>query len=66
MRQGNIIFDDTYLDIIAAAEVNVATEADSSRKKKYLDELKKDQQRHRDRPAGAFLSEAGQPGKIRI
>ena len=41
VRQGNIIFDDTYLDIIAAAEVNVATEADSSRKKKYLDELKK-------------------------
>lgn len=41
VRQGNIIFDDTYLDIIAAAEVNVASGNDSSRKKKYLDELKK-------------------------
>ena len=41
VRQGNIIFDDTYLDIIAAAEVNVASGKDNSRKKKYLDELKK-------------------------
>lgn len=42
VRQGNIIFDDTYLDIIAAAEVNVAVDRDdNSRKKKYLDELKK-------------------------
>lgn len=55
-----------YLDIIAAAEVNVATEADSSRKKKYLDELKKIskgtvtvQQEH-------FYLRPGNPGKIRI
>lgn len=41
VRQGNIIFDDTYLDIIAAAEVNVASGKDNSRKKKYLNELKK-------------------------
>ena len=41
VRQGNIIFDDTYLDISAAAEVNVASGKDNSRKKKYLDELKK-------------------------
>ena len=33
VRQGNIIFDDTYLDIIAAAEVNVASGKDNSRKK---------------------------------
>lgn len=39
VQQGNSIFDDTYLDIIAVAEVNVAS--DNSRKKKYLDELKK-------------------------
>ena len=43
VRQGNIIFDDTYLDIIAMAEVNVASGKDNSRKKKYLDELKKQQ-----------------------
>ena len=36
-----IIFDDTYLDIIAVAEVNVASGKENSRKKKYLDELKK-------------------------
>ena len=36
-----IIFDDTYLDIIAMAEVNVASGKDNSRKKKYLNELKK-------------------------
>lgn len=41
VRQGNVIFDDTYLDIIAAAEVNVSSGKDSKRKKKYLDELKK-------------------------
>lgn len=41
VQQGNIIFDDTYLDIIAMAEVNVASGKDNSRKKKYLDELKK-------------------------
>lgn len=43
VQQGNIIFDDTYLDIIAMAEVNVASGKDNSRKKKYLDELKKQQ-----------------------
>lgn len=41
VRQGNVIFDDTYLDIIAAAEVNISSGKDSKRKKKYLDELKK-------------------------
>lgn len=43
VQQGNIIFDDTYLDIIAVAEVNVTSGKDNSRKKKYLDELKKQQ-----------------------
>ena len=43
VQQGNIIFDDAYLDIIAVAEVNVASGKDNSRKKKYLDELKKQQ-----------------------
>lgn len=43
VQQGNIIFDDTYLDIVAVAEVNVASGKDNSRKKKYLDELKKQQ-----------------------
>lgn len=43
VQQGNIIFDDTYLDIIAVAEVNVASGKDNSRKKKCLDELKKQQ-----------------------
>lgn len=41
VRQGNVIFDDTYLDIIAAAEVNISSGKDSKTKKKYLDELKK-------------------------
>lgn len=41
VQQGNIIFDDTYLDIIAVAKVNVASGKDNSRKKKYLNELKK-------------------------
>ena len=41
VQQGNIIFGDTYLDIIAVAEVNVASGKDNSRKKKYLNELKK-------------------------
>ena len=33
VQQGNIIFDDTSLDIIAVAEVNVASGKDNSRKK---------------------------------
>ena len=33
VQQGNIIFDDIYLDIIAVAEVNVASGKDNSRKK---------------------------------
>ena len=33
--------DWNYLDIIAVAEVNVASGKDNSRKKKYLDDLKK-------------------------
>lgn len=33
VQQGNIIFDDTYLDIIAVAEVNVASGKDNSRKR---------------------------------
>lgn len=43
VQQGNIIFDDAYLDIIAVAEVNAASGKDNSRKKKYLNELKKQQ-----------------------
>lgn len=30
VQQGNIIFDDTHLDIIAVAEVNVASGKDNS------------------------------------
>lgn len=37
--KGNVDFDDTYLDIIASAKVNVSPGKDSSERKKYLDIL---------------------------
>lgn len=39
--KGNVDFDDTYLDIIASAKVNVSPGKDSSDRKKYLDILQK-------------------------
>lgn len=39
--KGNVDFDDTYLDIIASAKVNVSRGKDSSERKKYLEILQK-------------------------
>lgn len=39
--KGNVDFDDTYLDIIASAKVNVSPGKDSIERKKYLDVLQK-------------------------
>lgn len=39
--KGNVDFDDTYLDIIASAKVNVSPGKDSLERKKYLDILQK-------------------------
>ena len=41
VKMGNVEFDDTYLDIIAAAKINVSPGVDSSERKKYLDVLQK-------------------------
>lgn len=41
VKMGNVEFDDTYLDIIAAAKVDISRGVDSSSKKKYLDILQK-------------------------
>jgi wobble nucleotide-excising tRNase len=38
---GNVEFDDTYLDIIAAAKVAISRGKDSSKRKKYLDMLQR-------------------------
>lgn len=39
--KGNVDFDDTYLDIIASAKVNVSPGKDSVERRKYLDVLQK-------------------------
>lgn len=39
--KGNVDFDDTYLDIIASAKVNVSRGKDGLERKKYLDVLQK-------------------------
>jgi predicted ATPase len=39
VKVGNVEFDDTYLDIIAAAKVDVSQGKDNSERKKYLDML---------------------------
>lgn len=41
VAMGNVEFDDTYLDIIAAASVNITSGTDSRERKKYLDLLQK-------------------------
>ncbi|MCI8334167.1 MAG: AAA family ATPase [Lachnospiraceae bacterium] len=40
-KMGNVEFDDTYLDIIAAAKVKIAPGKDADKQKKYLDLLRK-------------------------
>lgn len=39
--KGNVEFDDTYLDIIASARVDISVGKDSERRKKYLRKLQK-------------------------
>lgn len=41
VKMGNVEFDDTYLDIIAAAKVDISCGKDSTERKKYLDLLQK-------------------------
>jgi len=41
VKMGNVEFDDTYLDIIAAAKVDISRGKDNSERKKYLDMLQK-------------------------
>lgn len=41
VKMGNVEFDDTYIDIIAAAKIDISRGVDSSSKKKYLDILQK-------------------------
>ena len=41
VKMGNVEFDDTYLDIIAAAKVDISRGVDSAEKKKYLRILQK-------------------------
>lgn len=41
VKMGNVEFDDTYLDIIAAAKIDISTGVDSVARKKYLKILQK-------------------------
>lgn len=41
VKMGNVEFDDTYLDIIAAAKVDISRGKDTSERKKYLNVLQK-------------------------
>lgn len=41
VKMGNVEFDDTYLDIIAAAKVDISRGVDSTERKKYLNLLQK-------------------------
>lgn len=41
VKMGNVEFDDTYLDIIAAAKIDISRGADSAARKRYLDVLQK-------------------------
>lgn len=41
VKMGNVEFDDSYLDIIAAAKIDISRGVDSTSRKKYLDILQK-------------------------
>lgn len=41
VKMGNVEFDDTYLDIIAAAKIDISRGVDSAERKKYLNILQK-------------------------
>lgn len=41
VKMGNVEFDDTYLDIIAAAKIDISRGVDSAARKKYLNILQK-------------------------
>lgn len=41
VKMGNVEFDDTYLDIIAAAKIDISRGKDNSERKKYLDMLQR-------------------------
>jgi hypothetical protein len=41
VKMGNVEFDDTYLDIIAAAKIDISRGVDTSVRKKYLEVLQK-------------------------
>jgi hypothetical protein len=41
VKMGNVEFDDTYLDIIAAAKIDISRGVDTNVRKKYLDILQK-------------------------
>ena len=41
VKMGNVEFDDTYLDIIAAAKIDISRGVDSTARKKYLETLQK-------------------------
>lgn len=41
VKMGNVEFDDTYLDIIAAAKIDISRGVDSAERKKYLNLLQK-------------------------
>lgn len=41
VKMGNVEFDDTYLDIIAAAKIDISRGVDSAERKKYLNVLQK-------------------------
>lgn len=41
VRKGNVEFDDTYVDIIAAARIDISRGSDTSERKQYLQSLKK-------------------------
>ena len=41
VKMGNVEFDDTYLDIIAAAKINISRGTDSTERRKYLEALEK-------------------------
>lgn len=40
VKMGNVVFDDTYLDIIAAAKIKISPGKDSDERKRYLNLLK--------------------------
>ena len=63
VKMGNVEFDDTYLDIIAAAKVDISRGVDSAEKKKIFEDFTENQHRKGNNSGRQILFETRDTGE---